>query len=124
MGIFNDQQIKIGIVTPRYPPNARGGGEINAQLLAEQLAQRADFQVEIHSFDGDQRENINDIPVIHHRNTSRIPELAPAIGIYNLFGPVADLDVIHGYNMELHPAIGLPSEIRSVAAVEHLNLYI
>lgn len=115
--------MRVGIVTPQYPPNTRGGGEISAQLLAEQLAQRTSHHVEVHSFDGNKTEKVNGILVTRHRNIPRIPEFASIVGVYDLFNRVADLDIIHGYNMELHPAIGLLTKVRSVSSVAHLNSY-
>jgi len=45
--------MRVGIVTPRYPPNVQGGGEVSARMLAEHLcgADRIG-DVVVLSFDG------------------------------------------------------------------------
>ena len=113
----------VGIVTPRYPPNTRGGGEISVQLLAEQLLSRTDHSVQVHSFDGNSSNKINDVPVTRHRITPRIPEVASIVSYLKLKQIVHDVDVLHGYNMELHPAIGFLSDYYDTPSVAHLNAY-
>jgi len=113
----------VGIVTPQYPPNTRGGGEISVQLLAEQLSIRTEHNVQVHSFDGHTKEQVNGIPVVRHRTTPPVPEVASAVALYELSEVATDVDVLHGYNMELHPALGLLSKFWSIPTVAHLNSY-
>lgn len=115
--------MKVGIITPRYPPTTTGGGEISVQLLAEQLALQTEHTPIIHSFDGNYRERINGIQVIRHHNVPSIPEIGSIIAVYDLRSEFKSYDILHGYNMELHPAVGLLSQITSTPSVAHLNSY-
>lgn len=113
----------IGIVTPQYPPNTRGGGEISAKLLAEQLSLRTDHSVYVHSFDGDCSETINGIPVTRHQRVPRIPEIASSIAFWELKDISPKFDILHAYNMKLHPAVGALSRKYNIPSVAHLNSY-
>ncbi|WP_158546587.1 glycosyltransferase family 4 protein [Haloferax sp. Atlit-4N] len=115
--------MKIAIVTPNYPPNTRGGGELSAQLLAEQFVDQTEHSVVVHSFDGRSQELINGVHVVRHRDLPSIPELSSIIAIKSLWDLIEDYDIIHGYNMELHPAVGFLSKHKSIASVAHLNSY-
>ncbi|MDL0138937.1 glycosyltransferase family 4 protein [Halobacterium salinarum] len=115
--------MEIGIITPQYPPNTRGGGEISSQILAEQLATRTDHAIEVHSFDGRSEGQINGVPVIRHRDTPSVPEISSLIAAHDLWNVVEDFDILHAYNMELHPAVGILSKYKSIPSVAHLNSY-
>ncbi|PSQ27024.1 glycosyltransferase family 1 protein [Halobacteriales archaeon QS_9_68_17] len=117
--------MRVGIVTPRYPPHFAGGGEASTELLAEQLhgADRVD-EVVVFSFDGSTTETRNGIEV------RRLHELSPTVTevqnvrAYRLLSPHVDgFDVLHAYNMELHPTVGALSTRRSPATVATLNSY-
>lgn len=115
--------MKVAIVTPNYPPNTRGGGELSAQLLAEQLVDQTEHSVVVHSFDGRSQEQINGVHVVRHRDLPSIPELSSIIAIKSLWDIIEGYDIIHGYNMELHPAVGFLSRHKSIPSVAHLNSY-
>lgn len=117
----------IGIVTPRYPPNIEGGGEISVQMLAEHLDSndRVD-EVTVLSFDGVRVEKINDIKVHRVREISSLLTEWQNIRAYRpLVRTVAqlDIDIVHAYNMELHPAVGRLTAATAVDTVATLNSY-
>jgi glycosyltransferase involved in cell wall biosynthesis len=115
--------MKVGVITPRYPPNIKGGGEISVQLLAEQLRGRTDHDIVVHSFDAESQETVNGVTVIRHRTLPSTPELASSLTVAELRGKLTDYDILHGYNMRLHPAVGILSELTSTPSVAHLNSY-
>ncbi len=117
--------MRVGIVTPRYPPNASGGGEVSTRMLAEALtgAERVD-EVVVQSFDGE--------GVGHHRGVEvrRPAALSPTVTeLQNLRAYrhvrrfVRKFDVVHAYNMELHPVVGATTDRLDVPAVGTLNSY-
>lgn len=117
--------MQVGLVTPRYPPNVAGGGEISARMLAEQLQvdERVDSAVVL-SFDGVTTERRNGVEV------RRLADLSSPITEWNnvrafplLRRHIDDFDVVHAYNMELHPAVGAVGKGRSVGTVATLNSY-
>jgi glycosyltransferase involved in cell wall biosynthesis len=115
----------IGIVTPRYPPNVAGGGEISAELLATHLQTDDRIeQVTVLSFDGARTENRNGITV------QRIKDISPILTEWQnawAYRPLRRLagqfDILHGYNMEIYPALGAATLNREVATVATLNSY-
>ncbi|ELY87076.1 glycosyltransferase family 4 protein [Natrinema altunense] len=121
--------MKICLITPKYPPNVQGGGEISVRLLAEQLASREDIkQVLVISFDGKRIEEINGVRVRRITNYSETPlEISNARVAKKLFeykDLLRDYDVIHAYNVYFTPAIGVISELLSLPAVATLNSYV
>jgi glycosyltransferase involved in cell wall biosynthesis len=117
--------MQIGVVTPRYPPNIEGGGEVSVQMLAEQLddADRVDRAVVL-SFDGRVTETVNGVEV------RRLRDLSPTLTEWQniracppLATHIDSFDLIHAYNMELHPAVGLLSRWSEVPTVATLNSY-
>jgi glycosyltransferase involved in cell wall biosynthesis len=117
--------MRVGIVTPRYPPNASGGGEVSVQMLAEQLEKKERItDVLVLSFDGKATEEINEVSV------RRLGDISPTvtewqnIRVYpHLEQYVDKFDVIHAYNMELHPVVGAVAGDGSTATVGTLNSY-
>ncbi len=116
--------LDVAVVTPRYPPNASGGGGRSVQLLAEQLGGTDRIgSVTVYAFDGDDdRERtvtvrrLGDVP-------SAVTELQNLLAFRKLRGRLGDHDIVHGYNMELHPAIGYLSTREDVPSVATLNSY-
>ncbi len=117
--------MQVGIVTPRYPPNIAGGGEISAALLAEQLQHLTDIdRVVVLSFDGSQDSMRNGVEVRRLSNISPfLTEWQNLRAVPHLRNAIEEFDVIHSYNMELHPAVGALTENRSVSSVATLNSY-
>ena len=118
--------MRVGIVTPRYPPVVAGGGEISVKLLADQLSPRVD-DVTVFSFDGGSETEVDGVPV---RRFRRLPypimEVANAYAAYALWRErdrVESLDLLHAYNVALHPAVGRISSLLGVPSVATLNSY-
>lgn len=109
--------MKIGLVTPNYPPNTFGGGEISAQLLVEQLRERG-HEVEVLSFDSE--------PEGDYDYVERVPQDSARFDVRNIKARpkikefAEDKDVVHSYNMTFHPAV---ASLRNVKTVATLNSY-
>ncbi|MDZ7731081.1 MAG: glycosyltransferase family 4 protein [Natrialbaceae archaeon] len=117
--------MNIGIVTPRYPPTHAGGGEISAQLLAGQLLEHADVDtVTVFSFDGNRTETIEGVPVRRLSDVPQYPYTLPnEIAYRKLKAFELECDILHGYNMHLHPTVGRISAARGIPSVATLNAY-
>jgi len=117
--------MRVGIVTPRYPPNVQGGGEVSARMLAEHLcgADRIG-DVVVLSFDGVGTETRNGVEVRRLADVSpTLTEWQNAVAYRHLRDVVDEFDVVHAYNMELHPAVGALADRTSAATVATLNSY-
>lgn len=116
---------RVALVTPRYPPTHAGGGEISSRLLAEQLHARDTIdEVVVYSFDGKSTETVGDVPVFRLAEVPQYPYTLPnEIAYRKLMAVDLDCDVIHAYNMHLHPAVGRLSETLDIPAVATLNAY-
>jgi len=111
--------MKVLMVTPRYPPNIHGGGEISCSLLVKELSKHIDINVL--SFDGNivkKREN----------NVTRVnigklqSKVINNIKAYNLLkDKIGNYDIIHTYNMELLPAVGFLTKKKNIKTVGTLN---
>jgi starch synthase len=115
----------VCLVTPRYPPTAVGGGEISARIRAETLRThpRVDELVVL-SFDGTEEETHNGVPVRRLGNPDTLLTEWQNLRAYpTLRNAIAEFDIVHAYNMELHPAVGLASDRTDVPAVGSLNSY-
>ncbi len=115
----------VGIVTPRYPPTIAGGGEHSVALLAEQLqhSSRVDTVVVL-SFDGCEREMRNGVEVRRlSKVSSFITEWQNIRGVLALHNKLEQFDVVHSYNMELHPAIGALTSDSPIGSIATLNSY-
>lgn len=111
-------------ITPRYPPNHAGGGEISARLLAEELHSRDIADVTVYSFDGDAVEEVGGVRVHRLADLPQYPYSIPNEIAYRELRDVdVECDVLHAYNMHLHPAVGRLSEPLDVPAVATLNAY-
>jgi starch synthase len=110
--------LRVGIVTERYPPNVKGGGEVSVSLLARGLKSRG-LDVRVLSFDGEGEKVEDGVPV---RRLKAAESVHFAIEKSNLLAYPdikefsKDRDLIHGYNMKYYPAtvrassaLGLPS---------------
>lgn len=117
--------MKIGIVTPRYPPTHAGGGEISVQLLANQLrSHEAVDGLRVFSFDGSSSETVEGVSVERLYDVPQYPYTLPNEIAYRKLGAEdLDFDLLHAYNMHLHPAVGRLSAERDIPAVATLNAY-
>ncbi len=115
--------MRVGIVTPRYPPNASGGGEVSVRLLAEHLTDRVDT-VTVLSFDGQGEEQHNGVEVRRlARLSPTVTELQNLRAAFSLYDVLDDFDVVHAYNMELNPVVGGLAGRGTPATVATLNSY-
>lgn len=119
--------MRVGIVTPRYPPTMHGGGEVSVQLLAEQLTEDARVEaVRVFSFDGRETETVDGLPV---ERLASVPggvfEVSNAVAALALRrrGAFRDLDVVHAYNVALNPAVGYLGARTGTPTVATLNSY-
>ena len=94
------------------------------KLLADQLAERGIADVTVYAFDGDSTE-ISDGTVVRRLGTiPRYPyTLANGVAYRRLRNQMADHDLLHAYNMLLHPAAGRLSATSGVPSVATLNGY-
>lgn len=118
--------MRVGIVTPRFPPTISGGGEISVKLLVEQLVDRG-HDVQVFSFDGGERTDVNGFNVHRFRGIPRgILEIANGYALFELWrarDSVASLDVMHAYSVTLNPAVGRVSSSLDVPSIATLNTY-
>lgn len=114
----------LALITPRYPPTHAGGGEISARLLAEQLQERDIANVTVYAFDGEKVERVGGVSVHRLANVPQYPYTLPnEIAYRKLRAESLNCDVLHAYNMHLHPAVGRLSAHLGVPAVGTLNAY-
>jgi glycosyltransferase involved in cell wall biosynthesis len=115
----------IALISPRYPPNYAGGGEISAQLLVKQLQRQSEIDdVTVYSFDGNRDEMVNGVSVHRLADTPQYPyTVANEIAYRKLHSQDLEYDVFHAYNMHLHPAVGRLSKTTKIPAVATLNAY-
>lgn len=117
----------VGVVTPRYPPSVSGGGEVSVQMLAEQLhGDRRVDSVTVLSFDGWKTETVDGVDVVRLGDVSpTLTEWQNLRAYRRLKRNVAqrDIDIIHAYNMELHPAVGRLGSKTGIETVATLNSY-
>lgn len=117
--------IDVAIVTPRYPPVSTGGGEQSTKLLATQLLTQEEIdEVTVFAFDGTETTVQNGVTVQRLGSVSPfITELQNLSVARKLRGRLAEFDVVHAYNMELHPVVGYLSARQDVPSVGTLNSY-
>lgn len=117
--------MRVGIVTPRYPPTVEGGGETSVRLLAEQLEESDDIDdIAVFSFDGSETTYRNGVEVNRICNLSSVVTEWQNLRAYPHLRPyTTNRDILHAYNMELHPAVGAISAFHHVPAVATLNSY-
>lgn len=117
--------LRVGMVTPRYPPVSTGGGQRSAELLATHLAEAdAVDGVTVFSFDGAEN-TVRDGVTVRRLGavSSTVTELQNLAALRKLRGRLAGFDVVHAYNMELHPLVGYLSTREGVPSVGTLNSY-
>lgn len=117
--------IDVAIVTPRYPPASTGGGQRSARLLATQLTiqERID-EVTVFSFDGTNTAHRDGVKINRLGNVSQfLTEYQNIVAYRKLRTRIESFDIVHAYNMELHPIIGYFSEKLDFPSVATLNSY-
>jgi glycosyltransferase involved in cell wall biosynthesis len=121
--------MKVCLITPKYPPNIQGGGEISIRLLAEQLASRTDIdELVVMSFDGECEEEINGVHIKRIAEYSETPleisNIKVLIQLLKYQEYFNRFDIIHGYNVYYFPALGVISQLLSLPTVGTLNSYV
>lgn len=115
--------MRVCVVTPRYPPNIHGGGEISCSLLARELSNYVD--VEVVSFDGNvtSKSEVDGVRVIRKRPIASHKLKTPVNLQAYLFlkKKVNDYDVFHTYNMDVMPAVGLLTKFYGIKSIATLN---
>ena len=118
--------MRVGIVTPRYPPAVAGGGEISVKLLADHLVARGD-SVTVYSFDGGDVDRVDGVSVRRFRalphGLMEVSNTYAASVLRRRRAEISSLDVLHGYNVTLTPALGWLSSRIGVPSVATLNSY-
>ena len=111
--------MNICIVTHRYPPNTVGGGEISCHLLARELSKN--HKVEVVSFDGNvaSQSEIEGVKVIRNKPISHEKVTLNLQCFRFLRKRIEKYDIIHTYNMDLMPAIGLLTNFTISEALPH-----
>nr|WP_275576252.1 glycosyltransferase family 4 protein [Halogeometricum borinquense] len=118
--------VRVGIVTPYYPPIVHGGGEISVQLLANQLSSRVD-SVEVFSFGGGDQSTVDGVTVHRFRKlphqVMEVSNVFAYVALRRKLKRLASFDVLHAYNIALNPAVGRISSQMGVPSVATLNSY-
>ncbi len=117
----------VGIITPRYPPNGSGGGAVSAQLLARMLTTRDEISnVTVYTFDGDGPTEQNGVTINRYSSPSIFSfEVLNTYAYFKLKSKLAEdgVDILHSYNMRLHPVVGHLSDKLNIPSVASLNSY-
>ncbi len=108
--------MKIGVVTPRYPPNVAGGGELSARLLVENLRCKG-HEVEVLAFDEEHPEDPE--YVIRKNAFSSRADLLNLQGFKTIKDFAKGKDVIHSYNSVFHPAVSRLDNTKTVATLNN-----
>jgi len=99
--------MKICMVTPRYPPNIHGGGEISCKLLVDNLRKNG-FDVDV--FSADQKfSNIKNNSILNIKTYSFLKD------------KIRSYDIFHTYNMSLLPSVGFLTKKFNINSVATLN---
>jgi glycosyltransferase involved in cell wall biosynthesis len=95
------------MITPRYPPNIHGGGEISCKLLVNSLR---DHNIDVEVISADRI----------YPNTKN-KELLNIRMFRYLKKKIKDYRIFHTYNMSLLPALGLLSKKFNIKSIATLN---
>lgn len=114
--------MKIGVVTPRYPPNIIGGGEVSVQLLVENL-RKFGHDVEVLSFDGDSVDADDPSYVTREPLSTDRNDLGNVLSYRTIRDFAEDKDAVHSYNMTFHPAVAMLNNTESVATLNGYQYY-
>ena len=113
--------MNICILTPRYYPNTPGGGARSCHLIAKELQKRVN--VEVISFDAEETHSseIEGVPVQRIKPDSSEKTLLNLQSYNHLKKQLSKYDLIHTYNMDLMPSLGLLTRRFGVPSVATLN---
>lgn len=113
--------MNICFLTPRYYPNTPGGGALSCHLLARELGNHVN--VDVISFDGADKtiREIEGVKVFRFKPVSS-EKTRLNIQAYNILKKrLGNYDLIHAYNMDLTPALGLLTARRNIESIATLN---
>jgi glycosyltransferase involved in cell wall biosynthesis len=114
--------MKIGVVTPRYPPKDTGGGSKSTQLLVGNLINRTEHDVEVLAFDGPG--GLRDPDYVTREVLEESRNDLMNLKAYRRIKKFADdKDVIHSYNMVFHPAVASIKTVRTVATLNGYKFF-
>ena len=99
--------MKICMITPRYPPNIHGGGEISCKLLVDSLS---DHNVDVDVISADRV-----FPSIKNKDILNIKMFK------YLKNKLNDYDVFHTYNMSLLKSVGALTKKFNIKSLATLN---
>lgn len=99
-------ETKVAMITPRYPPNIHGGGEISCKLLVDEL--RKTEEVDVFTFDK-----------IYPNIKSKVVLNIQAYD--HLKGRLDGYNIVHAYNMDLLPSIGKLTRDKNINSFASLN---
>lgn len=113
--------MNVCIVTPRYFPNSPGGGARSCHLIARTLNNIVN--VEVISFDGKKTSSTEiDGVLVHRLKPTSSEKTSLNIQCFNyLRNKLGKFDLIHTYNMDLIPSIGLLTGKYKINSVATLN---
>jgi len=113
--------MNICILTPRYYPNTPGGGARSCHLIAKELQKRVN--VEVISFDADETltSEIEGVRVQRIKPASSEKTLLNLQSYNHMKKQLSKYDLIHTYNMDLMPSLGLISRRFGTPSVASLN---
>ena len=111
--------MRVLMVTPRYPPNVHGGGEISCSLLVKELGKHID--IDVFSFDGNilspGDEKIERVNIGGFKN-----KVINNILAYNVLkNKINHYDIFHTYNLDFMPVVGLLTKKFPIKSVGTLN---
>ncbi|QSG06954.1 glycosyltransferase family 4 protein [Halapricum desulfuricans] len=117
--------MNVAVVTPRYPPVSTGGGERSAKLLAENLAETERIDsVTVLAFDGDGTHETNGVLVDRQGTVSSTVTEWQNLRVWPILrSRLSEFDIVHSYNMELHPVVGAITNRQDIPSVATLNSY-
>lgn len=112
--------MKVLIVTPRYYPNTPGGGARSIHLIAKALSEHVDL--EVYCQDGVKSEiGVVDGISVSRKNLIFDGKTAMNLKCFkDIFGK-NEYNLVHSYNMDLMPAVGLLTKLYPIRTVATLN---
>lgn len=113
--------MNVCILTPRYYPNTPGGGALSCHLIARELQKHVN--VDVISLDGDKTKTaeIDKVRVLRLKPSSSEKTLLNLQAYNFLKKKLSKYDLIHTYNMDLMPSLGLLTRRYKIQSLATLN---
>jgi glycosyltransferase involved in cell wall biosynthesis len=113
--------MKIGFVTPSYPPKSKGGGAKSCKLIVEGLKDQG-HDVEVLSFDGDTKDEDFDYVMRKSIESNRFDiRNFRARSIIQKFSE--EKEIIHCYSPMFLPAVGSLSKQKTVGTLNNYKFF-